>query len=32
LPLGLVPIVHGANADLNQTLAMALVVIVVAQW
>jgi F-type H+-transporting ATPase subunit a len=32
LPLGLVPIVHGANADLNQTLAMALVVIVVVQW
>jgi F-type H+-transporting ATPase subunit a len=32
LPLGLVPIVHGANADLNQTLAMAVVVIVVVQW
>ncbi len=32
LPLGLVPIVHGANADLNQTLAMAIVVIVVVQW
>lgn len=32
LPLGLVPIVHGANADLNQTLAMALVVIAVVQW
>jgi F-type H+-transporting ATPase subunit a len=32
LPLGLVPILHGANADLNQTLAMALVVIVVVQW
>jgi F-type H+-transporting ATPase subunit a len=32
LPLGLVPILHGANADLNQTLAMAAVVIVVVQW
>ncbi|TAN32578.1 ATP synthase F0 subunit A [bacterium] len=32
LPLGLVPILHGANADLNQTLAMALIVIVVVQW
>jgi len=32
LPLGLVPILHGANADLNQTLAMAIVVIVVVQW
>ena len=32
LPLGLVPILHGANADLNQTLAMAFVVIVVVQW
>jgi F-type H+-transporting ATPase subunit a len=32
LPLGLVPILHGANADLNQTLAMALVVIAVVQW
>jgi F-type H+-transporting ATPase subunit a len=32
LPLGVVPILHGANADLNQTLAMALVVIVVVQW
>jgi len=32
LPLGLVPIVHGANADLNQTLAMALVVFVVVEW
>jgi F-type H+-transporting ATPase subunit a len=32
LPLGLVPILHGANADLNQTLAMAVVVIVVVQW
>jgi F-type H+-transporting ATPase subunit a len=32
LPLGLIPILHGANADINQTLAMALVVIVVVQW
>ena len=32
LPLGLVPALHGANADLNQTLAMALVVIVVVTW
>jgi F-type H+-transporting ATPase subunit a len=32
LPIGLVPILHGANADLNQTLAMAIVVIVVVQW
>lgn len=32
LPLGFVPIVHGANADLNQTLAMAVVVIVVVEW
>jgi F-type H+-transporting ATPase subunit a len=32
LPLGLFPILHGANADLNQTLAMALVVIGVVQW
>ena len=32
LPLGLIPILHGANADLNQTLAMAVVVIVVVQW
>ena len=29
-PLALFPILHGANADLNQTLAMALIVIV--QW
>ena len=27
LPLGLFPILHGANADLNQTLAMALIVV-----
>jgi F-type H+-transporting ATPase subunit a len=32
LPLGFVPLLHGANADLNQTLAMGLVVIVVVQW
>jgi len=32
LPLGLFPVLHGANADLNQTLAMALVVIGVVQW
>lgn len=32
LPLGFVPIIHGPNADLNQTAAMALVVIVVVQW
>jgi F-type H+-transporting ATPase subunit a len=32
LPLGFFPILHGANADLNQTLAMGLIVIVVVQW
>ena len=32
LPLGIFPILHGANADLNQTLAMALIVIGVVQW
>lgn len=32
LPLGLFPILHGANADLNQTLAMGLIVIAVVQW
>jgi len=32
LPLGFIPVLHGANADLNQTLAMGLVVIVVVQW
>jgi len=32
LPLGFVPILHGANADLNQTLAMAIVVFVVVEW
>ncbi|MHB8588645.1 MAG: F0F1 ATP synthase subunit A [Candidatus Dormibacteraceae bacterium] len=31
-PLAVFPILHGANADLNQTLAMALVVIGVVQW
>jgi len=34
LPLAIFPndIVHGANADLNQTLAMGLIVIIVVQW
>jgi F-type H+-transporting ATPase subunit a len=32
LPLGFIPILHGANADLNQTLAMGLIVIIVVQW
>src|SRR5438874_13123331 len=32
LPLAIFPILHGANADLNQTLAMGLVVIAVVQW
>ena len=32
LPLVIFPILHGANADLNQTLAMALIVIGVVQW
>ena len=34
LPLAIFPndIVHGANADLNQTLAMGLIVIAVVQW
>jgi F-type H+-transporting ATPase subunit a len=31
-PLGIFPILHGANADLNQTLAMGLIVIFVVQW
>jgi F-type H+-transporting ATPase subunit a len=31
-PLGLFPVLHGANADLNQTLAMGLIVIFVVQW
>ncbi|HEY8634334.1 MAG TPA: F0F1 ATP synthase subunit A [Candidatus Dormibacteraeota bacterium] len=32
LPLAIFPILHGANADLNQTLAMGLIVIIVVQW
>ncbi|HUE68438.1 MAG TPA: F0F1 ATP synthase subunit A [Candidatus Acidoferrum sp.] len=32
LPLAIFPVLHGANADLNQTLAMALIVIAVVQW
>jgi F-type H+-transporting ATPase subunit a len=32
LPLVIFPILHGANADLNQTLAMAVIVIGVVQW
>jgi F-type H+-transporting ATPase subunit a len=32
LPLAIFPILHGANADLNQTLAMALIVIAAVQW
>lgn len=32
LPLGFVPFIHGPNSDLNQTAAMALVVIIVVQW
>jgi F-type H+-transporting ATPase subunit a len=31
-PLAVFPILHGANADLNQTLAMGLIVIIVVQW
>jgi len=31
-PLAIFPVLHGANADLNQTLAMALIVIGVVQW
>lgn len=31
-PLAMFPILHGANADLNQTLAMGLIVIIVVQW
>jgi F-type H+-transporting ATPase subunit a len=31
-PLVIFPILHGANADLNQTLALALIVIAVVQW
>ncbi len=32
LPLGFFPILHGANADLNQTLALGLIVISVVHW
>src|SRR5258708_1928704 len=31
-PLAFFPILHGANADLNQTLAMGLIVFFVVQW
>ena len=31
-PIGFFPLWHGANADLNQTLAMGLIVIIVVQW
>ena len=31
-PLAIFPVLHGANADLNQTLAMGLIVILVVQW
>jgi F-type H+-transporting ATPase subunit a len=31
-PIGIFPFLHGANADLNQTLAMALIVIAVVEW
>ena len=31
-PLAVFPILHGANADLNQTLAMGLIVFFVVQW
>jgi F-type H+-transporting ATPase subunit a len=31
-PLAVFPILHGANADLNQTLALGLIVIIVVQW
>ena len=31
-PLAAFPVLHGANADLNQTLAMGLIVIIVVQW
>ena len=32
LPLGFFPVLHGANADWNATLAMGVVVIAVVQW
>ncbi len=31
-PLGIFPVLHGANADWNQTLAMGVIVILVVQW
>ena len=31
-PLAIFPVLHGANADLNQTLAMGVIVILVVQW
>jgi F-type H+-transporting ATPase subunit a len=31
-PLAIFPVLHGANADLNQTLALGLIVIIVVQW
>jgi F-type H+-transporting ATPase subunit a len=31
-PLGIFPVLHGANADWNQTLAMGIIVILVVQW
>ena len=31
-PLAIFPVLHGANADLNQTLAMGVIVIIVVQW
>jgi F-type H+-transporting ATPase subunit a len=31
-PLAIFPVLHGANADLNQTLAMGAIVILVVQW
>jgi F-type H+-transporting ATPase subunit a len=31
-PLGFIPVLHGANADWNATLAMGLIVIAVVQW
>ncbi len=31
-PLAVFPVLHGANADLNQTLALGVIVILVVQW
>jgi F-type H+-transporting ATPase subunit a len=31
-PLAIFPVLHGANADLNQTLAMGLIVFFIVQW